>query len=188
MPDQDDLDRLIDTALASYADPGPNSGLERRVLTRINTARASSRRHRRLIWATLLPAAVMASVLLLFVASTSRRAQPHAHPQAGAQLVEKPISSAPFGKLSAAPRAAERSGTRKAAPHAILRASAMPKLDIFPTLVPLSSEERALVSLVAETPVAERQDLTTKWLQADEPIHIADLSIPSINPPAEGKE
>lgn len=186
MPDRDDLDHLIYEALASYADPGPNSGLERRVLTRINTARAS-RRHRRLIWAAVLPAAVMASVLLLFVASTLRRAQPHVHSQTGARI-EKPVSSAPIGKLSAPQRANARSSTRKAAPHTILRASAMPKLDIFPTPVPLSSEEKALVDFAAAASAAQRQDLTATWQPADEPIHIAEISIPSINPPAEGKE
>ena len=32
MPEKDDLDRLLDSALSTYADPGPESGLEERVL------------------------------------------------------------------------------------------------------------------------------------------------------------
>jgi hypothetical protein len=186
MPDRDDLDGLIDMALASYADPGPNSGLERRVLARINSTQASARDRRRLIWAAGLPAAVTASILLLFVVSTMRHAQPDAHPETGA-LIEKP-PQAPLSKHSVPPRAVARSGTRKAARHAILQASAMPKLDVFPTPAPLNSEERALVDLVATTPAAQRKDLTAAWLHVDEPIHIAAISIPSINPPAEGKE
>jgi hypothetical protein len=186
MPERDDLDGLIDMVLASHADPGPNSGLERRILARINVTQVFAQRRRRLIWAAGLPAAVTASFLLLFVVSTMRHAQPHAHPETGA-LIEKPLAT-PFGKLSAPPRPVVRSGTRKAARHPIIQASAMPKLDVFPTPTPLSGEEKALVDLVATTPAAQRKDLTAAWLHADEPIHIATISIPSINPPAEGKE
>lgn len=185
MSDRDDLERLIDGALASYADPGPSSGLERRILARISTTHASTRRRRLLIWATGLPAAAVACTMLLFVSSSFRHAQPHPHKESGS-----PVAKVPFSAAGAAPRMPVRSviHERKASRHAIRQVSAMPKLDIFPTPAPLSSEEKALIGLVAETPVAKRQDLTTKWLQADEPIHIADLSIPSINPPAEGKE
>src|SRR5450631_1222883 len=38
MPDKDDLDLLLDSALSTYADPGPRAGLEERVLSALNVA------------------------------------------------------------------------------------------------------------------------------------------------------
>ena len=38
MPDKDDLDLLLDSALSTYADPGPRAGLEERVLSALNAA------------------------------------------------------------------------------------------------------------------------------------------------------
>ncbi len=182
----DDLDRLIDAALASYADPGPDSGFERRLLARIRTT--SSQHRRRLIWAAGLPALATAGLMLLFVADTSRHTSPGSRQEKVSQI--ESARTAPPGMLNApSPRAAvgvsmhARRSARSGAPMA----SIPPKLDTFPSPAPLSNEERALVTFVAETPATQHQDLAT-WLQPAEPIHIAAISIPSIKPPAEGKE
>ncbi len=181
----DDLDRLIDAALASYADPGPDSGVERRVLARIRTT--SLQHRRRLIWAAGLPAFAAAGLMLLFVTNMSRHTGLGSQREKVSQI--ESVRTAPPGGLNAPSRRAAvgssmyaRRRARSAAPMAI-----PPKRDTFPSPAPLSHEERALVALLAHTPATQRQDLAI-WLQPAEPIHIATISISSINPPAEGKE
>ncbi len=76
MPENDELDLLLDSALATYADPGPNSGLEQRVLAGLEAARRSGEHHPRafagtrrwLPWAIAVP--VAASLLILWLSST----------------------------------------------------------------------------------------------------------------------
>ena len=51
------FDRLLDSALSSYADPGPDSGLEQRVLVRIAEGSRTQTRSVRL-WALALATAV----------------------------------------------------------------------------------------------------------------------------------
>jgi hypothetical protein len=67
MPDKDEFDVLLDSALATYADPGADAGLEQRVLTALAGERKAGGEHRwswprRLAWAIAAP--VAASVLL----------------------------------------------------------------------------------------------------------------------------
>jgi hypothetical protein len=75
MPDKDELDVLLDSALSTYADPGPESGpessLAQRVLLSLAAARAAREGHSRspkprrwLAWAIAIP--VAASLLLWF--------------------------------------------------------------------------------------------------------------------------
>ncbi len=183
MPERDDLDRLLDVALTSYADPGPNSGLERRVLARISAR--FPRRRRQLIWA--MSAVAFVSILLLFVSNGLRHIGPHQGPETGSFIAPPPPSAS--GKFNISPRVVVRSGMhpRRVARRALPKQSTIPKLDVFPSPAPLSKQEEALVGLLAETPAPQRQHLAV-WLQPAKPIHIAAISIPSINPPEEGKE
>ncbi len=76
-PNPNDLDLLLDSALSTYADPGPEAGLERRVLAALSTARDFDDRkvagakllRRRLPWAIAIPVAACL-ILLWFFAST----------------------------------------------------------------------------------------------------------------------
>jgi hypothetical protein len=74
--DKDDLDLLLDSALATYADPGPDSGLEDRVLAALaaahaeTTARIQPRRWRWLPWVIAIP--VAACVILLWMLVPTR--------------------------------------------------------------------------------------------------------------------
>ena len=49
MGNSDELDILLDSALTTYADPGPDSGLDQRILTRISTEAAPAPRRPRLL-------------------------------------------------------------------------------------------------------------------------------------------
>ena len=72
MPDKDNLDLLLDSAMATYGDPGPDSALEQRVLSSLAVARAAEQESRAgawslrwLGWAIAVP---VAASLLLWIA------------------------------------------------------------------------------------------------------------------------
>ena len=78
MREKDDLDLLLDSALATYADPGPESGLEDRVLATLSAARSSgerrrlfgSPRRRWLPWAIAVPVVTCLLALWLSIGRT----------------------------------------------------------------------------------------------------------------------
>ena len=91
MRDKDDLDLLLDSALATYADPGTEAGLEHRVLAALSATRdsdgrkgsAEKPRRRWLPWAVAIPAAACMILVLLHTSTRVVRAptQPQqAHP------------------------------------------------------------------------------------------------------------
>jgi hypothetical protein len=89
MPEKDELDLLLDSALATYADPGPDSGLEQRVLAGLEAARKSGESPRAfagtrrwLPWAIALP---LAASLLLWIAMEQFRHSPLVQQQHASQ-------------------------------------------------------------------------------------------------------
>ncbi|HTB98015.1 MAG TPA: hypothetical protein VK716_13465 [Terracidiphilus sp.] len=183
MLDRDELDRLLDAALATYAVPKHDSGLERRVLERIGAARTPVQH--RWLWAAGIPA-LAASLLLLFAVFA-----PWRHTSHELQKIDPPmhplVAEAPH---PARPRHiahtmahVETTGVRRAP-----RPGITPKLDVFPTPVPLSGQERALVRYVTEAPEAQRNDLMEAQQRSIAPLGIAAISIPPIEPPNKGSE
>jgi hypothetical protein len=69
--DRDELDRLLDSALATYADPGPGADLERRILGRIAAEAVPVPRRSWLPWAMALT--VAAGLLLVAVLMGTRQ-------------------------------------------------------------------------------------------------------------------
>ncbi len=67
MREKDELDSLLDAALVTYADPGPDSGLEQRILARISAenfaASAPAPRRRWLPWGIALAGACLPAPL-----------------------------------------------------------------------------------------------------------------------------
>ncbi|HZB87678.1 MAG TPA: hypothetical protein VE291_03375 [Terracidiphilus sp.] len=186
MPELDDLELMLDAALAGYGDPGPDSGLEQRILARLETKRLSVRRRRRLLCAAAIPA--MAALLLLLISPAVWRDAPkHSRPRIDAP-VQQPLTAS--AALPEVPALIERTATpakRETGRHAT-HPLAAPKLDVFPAPAPLSSEEQLLVSFVSETSAAQRKELLEAQKQPDAPLRIAAISIPPIELPAEGKE
>jgi hypothetical protein len=126
---QDDLDRLIDDALAGYSSAEPLAGLEQRVLRRVRTVR---RRH---WWGlALIPAAAVLVLALLPARHVDVAMAPP-------RIVEpQPIGAATV--MERLPQAPKRH--RTAPPN--------PKRESFPTVSPLTPEEQALVELARTTP------------------------------------
>jgi hypothetical protein len=192
MRENDELDRLIDSALSTYGDPGPDSGLEQRVLARIESVRVPARvapRRRWLEWAVGLPVAACVVLFVFFLAGPKIAppptsvakgvAQPQqlpvipAHSEAPTALRSEPVSS--NRQLPISPRSRPDKQT--------MRSVALPKLDVFPTPQPLTPEEQALVAFAVRAPESERKSFIEAQRQAEAPLRIAAIEIPPIDSP-----
>ena len=190
MPDdRDKLDRLLDSALANYADPGPDSGLEKRILNRVVAEAAPEPRRRWMAWAIALP---VAAVVLLFVLLS----HPGANRQPGtpqANVVQRPVAPSidAANRLSGRPSPIRRSETPLHEPHLrrktlAAKSAPLPKLDVFPTPQPLSPEEQALVNFAARATKSEREALVAAQRETDTPLSISAIEIKPLEPPASG--
>lgn len=193
MPERDDLDRLLDSALSTYAEP--RSGLEKRALARV-MARVDEAhdvgpapRRRWLVWAVAIP---LTACIALYVAISDVR-QPHTngvqqapkHEQASIPPSQAPpqktLHAAGPSKARVAARVIQHPGTTAAVADA-----PGPKLDVFPAPQPLSAQEQALIALAKQSPEL-RQEALARAKQDDTPLRISEIQIPPISLPDEGK-
>jgi hypothetical protein len=197
MRDKDDLELLIESALSSYGDPGPCSGLEQRILARVTNARALAEpepAHRRRWLLSLLALPAVACLLLFLVVPRTPRhevnqaKQPH--------RVERPAPELPafVAHQTAQPasghsrRARQIVASRAVAEQQFaLNSSPLPKLDVFPTPRPLTTQEQALVFVATRTPESQREALVKTQKPNDSPLSIAAIHIPPLETPEEGK-
>jgi len=191
MPEPDELDLVLRSALNTYADPGPESGLEARILARVSVEAGAAPRRSWLPWVVALP--VAAGLLLLFVLFEFRPAHRPSDDSGLAHPSHQPLINTARPELSTAlrpgpvlrgngpharPRPRMETGAAKAAP--------LPKLDVFPTPQALTPEEQALTVFAAKAPQSERQALIKAQKQADAPLSIAAIQIQPLEPPDQG--
>jgi hypothetical protein len=174
MPDDRELDQLIDTALSTYAEP--DQYLESRILAHL-ASQTSKPTRRWLLWASVLPIAACIALLLLFIPRHSQiepireAQQTQPAPQSTiAQNAEPPTHI--HQPLIVAPRVTHIA--RKPAP--------LPKLDTFPGAHSLSPQELALVHFVANAPPSEIQAMQKAQQNQDQPLQIAAIVIQPIKP------
>ena len=215
MPEKDEIDRLLDSALATYADPGSDSGLEQRVLSALAAVRLPAQERslgawwrRRLVWAVAVP---FAASLLLWISLAKINHAPSNHirhadkPETaktnGAIVphVAPPIeaggaahSSETKARLHSATPVASFASARgtKSCPFKTRDAAncaPLPKLDVFPTPTPPSTEERALVVVANTGPASRRDALIESQQPTDAPLSIAALNLPPLAVPGEGE-
>lgn len=185
MPDRDDLDGLLDSALSTYG--APSSGFEARLLHSIAAAERTApvRRPRRLAWAIAVPAAACL-VVALFVYQHAR--MPHT---SGSQQAQRAAASSRTLPVEGSHGAPVEVAVRHHATHAAARSIAaapvpMPKRDVFPTPQPLTAEEKTLAVAATSNSTAERNAL----LQANEPVtplNVASIKIPPLVASDDGK-
>jgi hypothetical protein len=148
-PELDSLDRELDAALAKYAVAEPRTGLEERILANLQTERDHA--HERARWRWGAAALAIAAVVLVIIGLswTGMRRIPTT---AGHPLPPKPrVHLAPPQIASTQPPAPDSRPRRFARPSHP-SATAMPKLDQFPSPRPLSDQERILASYVEAYP------------------------------------
>ena len=154
---QDELDRILDAALAKYAAVEPRTGLEERALAtlRAEQAHVSDRSWRR--WGVR---AAVAAVIVVTVGLASRSGKP-SHPV----VANRPVVTTQPQRERTMPTVSntQSSGVRPIGPDAArkvpvppsppaLAIARSPKLDQFPSPQPLSEQEKILQSYVAENP------------------------------------
>ncbi len=202
MPDELELDRnfdrLIDSALANYAEP--DAGLEGRVLARIAEVRTEEgipSRRRWFPWAVALPVAacallIVALLLRLFVPQTPARQQVQRNPAPQTQaLPENARMQAPHipaRRPEPQPHLAAVRTVSRNAQQTASETAPPPKLDVFPTPQPLTAEEQALIHYVTNTPASERNTMLTAQKQSDAPISIAAIEIKPLEPSNKTKD
>jgi hypothetical protein len=184
MKDRDDLDILLDTALATYVDPWTPLGLTSRIIA---SARSIDSRRRPVKW---LPWAVPAlAALLLTVAFFARHVLTHrtALPPV-AQLSPRPSVHVPDPAVAIQQQTAVRSNSLRTTKitHAAIPPRPLPRLEVFPTPTPLTSEEQALVALANRNPGDITQSFARNQTQPVEPLRIAAIQIPPLSPPDNG--
>ncbi len=192
----DELDELIDSAVASYADARARPGLEERVLEQRVLARvteeagtAPARRMGLMWWAAAVP--VAACLILIF--ALHRNAEQHAMhdlpprvtPNANSQTMRvMPPEAIHAATIPGA--GAHRWHTRDNRVAGSNGNIARPKLDLFPTPRPLNEQEQALIVLANQPPDVRKQALG-KPEPSDAPLQISAIAIPPLSPPDEGK-
>jgi hypothetical protein len=149
--ERENLDRALDSVLAKYGAVEPREGLEERILANL---RAPDTQSALRTWWNWGVAAALAAVLIIAAAVVWRWNQrihePVAiHPPA---LKQAPVPDFASRHASGAP-------PRKSIPHRTPRhrpkgdvVAAGPKLDVFPSPLPLSEQEKILASYVAQDP------------------------------------
>ncbi len=188
MRDKDDLDLLLDSALSTYADPGPQSRLEERVLASLAAARTPSlsdapRRRHWLPWAVALSMAACLLVLWLETSRTDRKVSPQ--PQQVREIEPAPripSNSASAGLIPNRNPKRRAQATRPSDAIEAANRTPLPKLDVFPTPHPLTPEERGLATVATEAPMSMRKALLEAQTQDDAPVRIAAIHIPPLEP------
>jgi hypothetical protein len=177
----DELDKLLDEALASYSSEEPRPGLEQRVLHHVRAA-GPPRRVSWWRWAIAIP--MFAALMLLAVTHLLKA------PAIAQRAKLQPAVAAPSLASTRQPaRTAAASGKPRSAPtrraHPIVATAVavrreLPKGGVFPLPAPLSPEERALLDLVTRFPDQARDVLIEADQRSSQPIKIPRIEIPPL--------
>lgn len=183
MPDPEEFDRLLETALSTYATPAPE--FEKRVLRSISSAGpAPAVRRRWTLWAVALPAAVC---LLMAIILARHSRQPHAPEAQLAQTApavprEMHHERAQAGRATVAHNHALKLSAASASPAL---AAALPKRDEFPTPQPLTPSEQAFLRCVSAAPEKDRRALIEAQAQQGAPLEISAIRIKPFTVPGQ---
>jgi hypothetical protein len=189
MKERDELDSQLDAALATYVDAEANPGLTYRIISVTSRALTNRTEPRRssLRW---LPLAVpaLAAALLVTILLTQRAPVPAAishHPDQVSSRTA--VSVVPCKVVPCKPAPAHPPEHRAVA---VVAARPAPRREVFPTPVPLTAQERAFLGnrRLGDVPAQEISAQTVQSVPHGpvEPIHIAAIHIPPLNPPDNG--
>jgi hypothetical protein len=205
---EQNLDAVLDQALATYANP--NHGDTRLAAGILAAVAAEPHRIRR--WPSLAIPVAAALLLLALIAqhprvphvSLLRRGIPHAAAgpsfarttrkgwgTANQAVTEAANAKAPRPSEAMAFSAHTTNSSGKQLPPlrepASTRAETFPKQETFPTPEPLTPQEQALVSFAYQNPAAKTQITAEAQNHLVEPLKIAAIQIPPLDPPERGR-
>lgn len=152
---RDQLDKALDDALASYGEAPENEGLEQRILAAV-TERARRTHAMRPLAAAIGAAAIVIMACLFWWVTPKMAIQ--TLPAKTTMLALRKIGPPQIRTIPLPEPATVLASAAK--PRRTWENPPEPKLPQFPTPSPLSSEERALVQLVAHNPKHIPRELT----------------------------
>jgi hypothetical protein len=188
-----DLDRRLDAALATYADPGETVNtrlLTARVLALASTTPPNRTRrdltHWRRRWPWILTAPALAALLLLIIAHRSAILSHWSTqtPRARAFVKQPPQPTPTQHNPATVPASAAVSDRRSPPPHNVsspqptvvdartrllARAAQPVKQDVFPTPKPLTDQEKLLIAFLAHASPKDRQAIA-RFTESAEPL------------------
>ena len=185
MHEEDHLDRMLDSSLSSYGDPGPDTGMEsglaERILARVSSEQRSDRsaprwHSRFLLWAALTVAAGLLLTLSIWKPAGSPAIH-HASTEQPDIASVTPKSQNPTLVTPAQKRTTSTIRRTPVRPSVAAAESARPKLSVFPLPQPLSPEERALYAFATQVPEKQRQAILDAQKNVDAPLNIAAIHI-----------
>ena len=183
MPEHDELDLLIDSALRDYAEP--RAGLEKRMQARVSVE-AIRPRPRRWVLAVAAVSGMAVMVLLIYLIPWDLQQRPSQVASLPARPVGAPIVSTSGAHEIEKAVAPSPRGIRRRV-QTVNRtqdsATTLPKLDVFPTPQPMTDEEQALVRFFGQVPEADRKALVEAQQHMDEPLNISAIQIPPLQLP-----
>jgi hypothetical protein len=190
MRDREDL--LLDSALAAYAPPEPTPDLAARVLTSIRQEAQPAGhppRHPRpwLTWTIAIPALAALLLVALMPAHHQRTRPASSTQQAGTSPTQQASGPADAKQITTqdAPQATTKH--HRATTQPAVENEPLPRQEVFPTPTPLTPQEQALAALVSNNPGNVAQAVAESQKQPVEPLSIAAIQIPLINPPGKGE-
>lgn len=159
---KDELDRILDDALASYSAVEPRAGLAGRVMARVRSDGAVSRNR----WLPFAVGAVLACLAVAVVIWHERADR--------SRVAVAPVTQAVMSKVEAPPPAPERVQTRVSAGRVKVarRIRSLPQREQFPSPAPLTAEERALVAFARQAPQE-----ALKLVRSGQPLEIKEIEI-----------
>jgi hypothetical protein len=116
--------------------------------------------------------AATALVAAVIVVRTPHHAMPKSHDVArvGVQAPDRPVPAAEKPRII----------TKRRVKLRVARREPLPKLEQFPTPVPLTAEERALIAFVTRYPKEAQQAFEDLRKRSEEPIEIQPIQIPPL--------
>lgn len=191
MPERDELDQLIDSELARYAEP--RAGLEQRILARVE-AESPVRSWVFGRWRNWALAGAIAALALAMIAVPLLR-----NPHRETAVSTAHTTSADRGSVAVAktaipeihvqtpqvkkPAKVANNAARESKSIAVREQVQCPKLAVFPAPQQLSAQEQSLVELTTRLPKAEQAKLFSDHKSQDALIEISAIKISPITMP-----
>jgi hypothetical protein len=171
----DELDKILDRALASYSQEEPRPGLSGRVSNRIRTA-GLGHRFSWLRWAMAIPAIASFLLLVFWIFDSSK---PSRSTFRASTEIRGHAATSPSHDRKGAANMPQKHHARVAGSRPSVKPKrwGLPKREQFPTPTPLTAEERALLAFVAHSPQQAEKVLADARRRNAEPIQIQEIHI-----------
>jgi hypothetical protein len=167
------VDELLDASLKRYGAGEPRAGLEMRLLAGVRGRQGAARR-RRLVWALAVCAGMLAAVVFLLHSARVPSRQHVTSASVPRPTVEPPTSLGRADSHLGSPRLVQGPREKPRTPKPGVRATKPSRPEQFPTPMPLTEQEKLLLTYLANT---TRPDLLAETNKADEAAEISNIKV-----------